>query len=105
MELFGVYIPVYGAHGTFKGQDFVTFGFCAQVSCHLIPQLVKLRKEGIDGNEKIKKYTFVSSPLFLLSGLCSRFSRIFFMLRARRFFSPLCLLRKYSRLKSTSVNL
>ncbi|KAG0558951.1 hypothetical protein KC19_10G067000 [Ceratodon purpureus] len=29
-----------------------------QVSCHLIPGLVKLRKEGIDGNEKIKKYTW-----------------------------------------------
>lgn len=29
-----------------------------QVSCHLVPALVKLRKEGIDGNEKIKKYTW-----------------------------------------------
>ncbi|CAK9227034.1 unnamed protein product [Sphagnum troendelagicum] len=29
-----------------------------QVSCHLIPALVKLRKEGIDGNERIKKYTW-----------------------------------------------
>ncbi|BBN00232.1 preprotein translocase subunit SecY [Marchantia polymorpha subsp. ruderalis] len=29
-----------------------------QVACHLIPSLSKLRKEGLDGNEKIKKYTW-----------------------------------------------
>lgn len=43
--------------------------FCAQVSCHLVPALVKLRKECIDGNEKIKKYTFVPYPLFLFLAL------------------------------------
>lgn len=40
--------------------------FCAQVSCHLVPSLVKLRKEGIDGNEKIKKYTLVPYPYSFL---------------------------------------
>lgn len=47
--------------------DFETSDCCVQVSCHLVPALVKLRKEGIDGNEKIKKYTFVPNPLLLLS--------------------------------------
>lgn len=42
-----------------------------QVSCHLVPALVKLRKEGIDGNEKIKKYTFVSYPFSCFSHVCT----------------------------------
>lgn len=30
-----------------------------QVLCHIVPSLVKLRKEGLDGNEKIKGYMCV----------------------------------------------
>lgn len=30
-----------------------------QVLCHVIPSLVKLRKEGLDGHEKIKSYMCV----------------------------------------------
>lgn len=30
-----------------------------QVFCHVVPSLVKLRKEGLDGNEKIKSYMWV----------------------------------------------
>ncbi|CAM6110089.1 unnamed protein product [Calypogeia fissa] len=29
-----------------------------QVATHIVPKLTKLRKEGLDGNEKIKKYTW-----------------------------------------------
>lgn len=35
-----------------------------QVLCHLVPSLVKLRKEGLDGNEKIKSYIWWISLLF-----------------------------------------
>lgn len=30
-----------------------------QVLCHVVPSLVKLRKEGLDGHEKIKSYMWV----------------------------------------------
>lgn len=30
-----------------------------QVLCHVVPSLVKLRKEGLDGHEKIKNYMWV----------------------------------------------
>ena len=30
-----------------------------QVLCHILPSLVKLRKEGLDGQEKIKSYMYV----------------------------------------------
>lgn len=30
-----------------------------QVLCHVLPSLVKLRKEGLDGHEKIKSYMCV----------------------------------------------
>lgn len=33
-----------------------------QVLCYVIPSLVKLRKEGLDANEKIKSYMYVYSP-------------------------------------------
>lgn len=30
-----------------------------QLLCHVVPSLVKLRKEGLDGHEKIKRYMCV----------------------------------------------
>lgn len=33
--------------------------FPVQVLCHVVPSLVKLRKEGLDGYEKIKSYMCV----------------------------------------------
>lgn len=30
-----------------------------QVLCHIVPSLVQLRKEGLDGHEKIKSYMCV----------------------------------------------
>ncbi|KAJ3688049.1 hypothetical protein LUZ61_017213 [Rhynchospora tenuis] len=37
-----------------------------QVLCHIIPSLVKLRKEGLDGQEKIKSYIWWSSLGFAI---------------------------------------
>lgn len=39
-----------------------------QMACHLIPSLVKLRKEGSDGYEKIKSYTWWISLGFAILG-------------------------------------
>lgn len=33
--------------------------FVLQVLCHILPSLVKLRKEGLDAQEKIKGYMWV----------------------------------------------
>lgn len=45
---------------------YMLFNICAefyeldvQVLCHVVPSLVKLRKEGLDGHEKIKSYMCV----------------------------------------------
>ncbi|KAH9305888.1 hypothetical protein KI387_010292, partial [Taxus chinensis] len=35
---------------------FIFASIVMQVLCHFIPALIKLRKEGLDGNEKIKRY-------------------------------------------------
>ena len=37
----------------------VNANFRVQVLCHVLPSLVKLRKEGLDGHEKIKGYMYV----------------------------------------------
>ncbi|KAJ3676301.1 hypothetical protein LUZ60_003713 [Juncus effusus] len=37
-----------------------------QVMCHIVPSLVKLRKEGLDGQEKIKSYIWWSSLGFAM---------------------------------------
>ena len=37
----------------------MTLAYCMQILCHVVPSLVKLRKEGLDGHEKIKAYMCV----------------------------------------------
>jgi preprotein translocase subunit SecY len=37
-----------------------------QVLCHVLPSLVKLRKEGLDGHEKIKSYIWWLSFFFAI---------------------------------------
>ncbi|KAG6528333.1 preprotein translocase subunit SCY2, chloroplastic-like [Zingiber officinale] len=39
-----------------------------QVLCHVVPSLVKLRKEGLDGHEKIKSYIWWTSLGFAILG-------------------------------------
>ncbi|WOL20079.1 preprotein translocase subunit SCY2, chloroplastic [Canna indica] len=39
-----------------------------QVLCHVVPSLVKLRKEGLDGHEKIKSYIWWTSLGFAVMG-------------------------------------
>ncbi|XP_010938784.1 preprotein translocase subunit SCY2, chloroplastic [Elaeis guineensis] len=39
-----------------------------QVLCHIVPSLVKLRKEGLDGHEKIKSYIWWTSLGFAILG-------------------------------------
>ncbi|KAK4775028.1 hypothetical protein SAY86_009963 [Trapa natans] len=94
MSRVGYFIPLPGFDRRLMPQDYLSFGsasvdelgdFAAklklsffqlgisphimasiimQVLCHVVPSLVKLRKEGLDGHEKIKSYIWWSSLCF-----------------------------------------
>lgn len=43
------------------------YWYDVQVLCHVVPSLVKLRKEGLDGHEKIKSYMYVHLSMWSVS--------------------------------------